>query len=106
MNTSEHPKPKKCIFCGSVIDTELGIGRRDECPTCGKDLHSCLQCIFYDEAYANSCREPQAEPVYEKDRSNFCDYFKFGRDEAEAEELKFRQKAQLEALFKKVGPKT
>lgn len=92
---------KKCVFCGTEIDDKEGIGRRDECHHCGGDLHCCLQCIFYDPAYANSCREPQAEPVYEKDRSNFCGYFKFGRNEQEGQVTKFKAKAQLEKLFKK-----
>lgn len=92
---------KKCVFCGYETDDAAGIGRRDECISCGGDLHCCLQCIFYDTAYANECREPQAEPVFEKDRSNFCDYFSFGRDEMEAQAEKFKIKAKLEKLFRK-----
>lgn len=92
---------KKCVFCGFEIDETLGIGRRAECINCENDLHCCLQCIFYDPAYANECREPQAESVREKDRSNFCDYFEFGRDEQTQLTTKFKAKAQLEKLFKK-----
>jgi hypothetical protein len=92
---------KKCVFCGTEVDDSKGIGRRDECLHCGGDLHCCLQCIFRDTAYANECREPQAEGVHEKDRSNFCDHFQFGRNEQEALTAKFKAKAQLEKLFKK-----
>lgn len=92
---------KKCVFCGTEIDDKNGIGRRDECSHCSNDLHCCLQCIFYDTSYANACREPQAEPVQEKDRSNFCGYFEFGRDEQEKLQTKFKVKSQLEKLFKK-----
>lgn len=64
---------------------------REVCPLCGSDLHVCLNCIFYDEGKANKCREAQAEYVREKDRANYCDYFRFkeeaakgsGREEAE-----------------------
>lgn len=92
---------KKCVFCGTEIDDKNGIGRRDECPNCCGDLHCCLQCIFYDPAYASDCRETQAEAVSEKDRSNFCGYFEFGRDEQSKETTKFKARAQLEKLFKK-----
>ena len=92
---------KKCVFCSGEIDDSNGIGRRDECLKCGGDLRCCLQCIFHDRAYANQCREPQAETVVEKDRSNFCGYFEFGRDEQEHTKTKFKAKAQLEKLFKK-----
>lgn len=92
---------KECVFCGAKIDDKEGIGRRDECPECFKDLHCCKQCVFYDTAYADSCRETQAEPVHEKDKSNFCAYFEFGRDEQEATSAKFKIKSDLEKLFKK-----
>jgi hypothetical protein len=92
---------KKCVFCGQEVDDNNGIGRRDECVKCSGDLHCCLQCIFHDPAYHNQCRETQAEMVVEKDRSNFCGYFQFGRDEQEQTSTKFKVKASLEKLFKK-----
>jgi hypothetical protein len=67
---------KTCHTCGALIELEM-VGRRDECPRCGADLHVCLNCNFYDPGRANQCYEPQAERVTEKDRSNFCDYFRF-----------------------------
>ena len=92
---------KKCVFCGTEVDDAKGVGRRDECLSCTKDLHCCMQCIFYDTSYADSCRETQAEPVHEKDRSNFCGYFEFGRNEQEKQQVKFTAKSHLEKLFKK-----
>jgi hypothetical protein len=67
---------KQCHKCGQVIEIEF-VGRRDECPQCKSDLRACLNCDFYEEGRANSCREPQAETVKEKDRSNFCGFFRF-----------------------------
>ena len=32
-------------------------------------------CEFFDLRVANACREPIADEVKEKERSNFCDYF-------------------------------
>ncbi|EQD61381.1 hypothetical protein B2A_03251 [mine drainage metagenome] len=33
-------------------------------------------CVEYDTSVAKHCREPTAEEVREKDRANFCDFFK------------------------------
>lgn len=71
---------KRCYKCRNSVTLEF-VSRRDECQSCGSDLHICLNCIFLDETKANKCREPQAEYVKEKDRSNYCDYFKFKDDQ-------------------------
>jgi hypothetical protein len=77
-----------------------GIARRDECEFCGADVHCCLNCRFYSETAYNECREPAADVVRDKDRSNFCDFFEAGRDSSlttNKEELL----SAAEALFKK-----
>jgi hypothetical protein len=83
---------KTCFKCGAGLEIDF-VGRREECPNCGADVHVCLNCDFYELGRANDCREPQAEPVKEKDRSNFCGFFRFkeagdavkksGKDEAD-----------------------
>jgi hypothetical protein len=90
---------RKCHKCGTPVTAE-SVSRRDECPVCGSDLHVCLSCVFYDEAKANRCREPQADPVQEKDRSNFCDYFQFNAGKNEKQD-KERAEQLWKALFKK-----
>jgi hypothetical protein len=81
----------------------LPLTRRDACKQCNADLHVCKLCEFYDLSKAKHCREPIAEEVSDKQRANFCDYFKPKNDvysnkqQSEAE----RAKAQLEALFGK-----
>jgi len=67
---------KTCFKCGVAIDLEK-VSRRDECPKCGNDLRVCLNCAFYAESRSNACEEPQAEVVKEKDRANYCDFFRF-----------------------------
>jgi hypothetical protein len=67
---------KVCFKCGTAVELEK-VGRRDECPRCGNDLRVCLNCAFYDAARANACMEPQVESVKEKDRANYCDFFRF-----------------------------
>lgn len=92
-----------CYFCQHEIEIGEFVGRRDECPHCGRDLHCCYQCNFFEPAYNNECRETQAERVVEKDRSNFCGYFRFGRRDKEVREQRENVLSQLDALFKKKG---
>lgn len=65
-----------CAFCGNALDEKTRIVRDSECPGCRRDLHACVQCRFYDPHAHNKCREPQAEWVTDRDRRNFCDYFR------------------------------
>ena len=67
---------KTCFKCGTPIELEK-VSRRDECTKCGADLRVCLNCAFYAESKANACVEPRVEPVKEKDRANYCDFFRF-----------------------------
>ena len=93
----------KCVFCGHEIKVGQGekIGRREECLKCGRDLHSCVQCSLFDRSYHNNCRESQSQVVSDKEASNFCEFFSFGRDVAD-ERLKVEDtKSKLEELFKK-----
>jgi hypothetical protein len=56
---------------------------------------------FFAKALSHDCREPQAERIVDKDRSNFCDYFRF-RDSAAGEEKPGTEaKKKLEELFRK-----
>ncbi|MEA3471407.1 MAG: hypothetical protein U9R24_06795 [Thermodesulfobacteriota bacterium] len=83
------------------MDIEKKVGRRDICPFCGSELHVCLNCRFFDPGSYNDCREPQAERVVDKMKSNFCDYFEFG-DTASGERGKEKDpKKKLGDLFKK-----
>lgn len=52
------------------------MGRSEECPSCRSDVRVCLNCDFYDKSAYNDCRESNAERVVEKNRRNFCDYFR------------------------------
>lgn len=52
------------------------ISRKEDCPTCGSDLHSCKMCEHYDRSAYNECRESTADRIVEKEKANFCDYFK------------------------------
>lgn len=90
-----------CWKCGNSVDDEpLPFARTAECRSCAAELHVCRMCAFYDPSYGDGCREPVADPPGDKERANFCGYFKARPgawvppgDEAE------RARAELEALF-------
>lgn len=64
-----------CSFCQKEI-AEPKIHIRDECPGCGRDLHICLNCQFYDANAYRQCRESIREPVQDKEKANYCDFFR------------------------------
>lgn len=89
-----------CFSCKKVSSGLLAIGRKDECQFCKADLHVCKNCELYDPKVYNECKEPQADAQRERERSNFCDYFKprgSGNDASEKDKIK----AAAEALFRK-----
>jgi hypothetical protein len=92
---------KICHHCKKEIQLESLIGRQEQCPSCGTDLHCCLNCTFYDVGAYNNCRELQAERVLNKNRSNFCDFFSFGQATEKAAETVPDPRDKLESLFKK-----
>ncbi|HEX9852935.1 MAG TPA: hypothetical protein VGA68_07960 [Woeseiaceae bacterium] len=66
-----------CYRCGaSLAGLSLPLSRQDECPVCENYLHVCRMCIYFDRHVPRQCREDGAEEVLEKERPNFCDWFK------------------------------
>lgn len=91
-----------CYRCGaSLAALTLPLSRRDQCPSCSADLHVCRMCVAFDANVPRQCREDGAEDVTEKERPNFCDWFKPSTNafdpatKSAAEEAK----AALDALF-------
>jgi hypothetical protein len=94
---------KTCHACRKQQVIERKAGRSETCPHCGADLHVCLNCCFYNPGAYNECREPQAERVVEKKRSNFCDFFHFADGSLGNKEAPRTgdTRDRLDALFKK-----
>ena len=96
-----------CWRCGTPIaGDDLPIRRAELCRACNADLHVCKLCTFYNPSVANACEEPIALAVQNKERSNYCDYFKPttrawnpGTDQAQQQ-----AKAELDALFGAAQP--
>ena len=95
-------EPLSCYRCGHSLDTlPLPLGRRDECPNCVAELHVCRMCLMYDQREPTGCLEEDALEVMEKERANFCDYFKPNPDAYSPGhmEAQGRAESQLAALF-------
>ena len=91
---------KRCQACGRELTLGRTVGRQEACASCGADLHCCLNCSFHERGVYNECREPQAERVVEKNRSNFCDYFSF-REGTTGVHDRQAARDKLDALFMK-----
>lgn len=83
------------------LTAESTIGRRDICEYCQTDLRCCFMCHFWDKNSYNECREPGAERIVDKEKANYCDYFKIRIPVATLEEQKRLQLEKAMALFKK-----
>lgn len=90
-----------CWACGGQTQMEDKVGRKDECPHCHADMHSCKNCEFYDPSAHNECRETISEYIPDKERANFCGMFRPAQGERKEQEDVEAAKAKLEALFKK-----
>lgn len=90
-----------CWKCGGPLqDLLLPLARHEECPHCRAQLHVCRMCVYFDTAAPQQCREPVADNVTEKQRANFCGYFRInpharaGKSDQGADSHR-----QLDALF-------
>ncbi len=93
----------QCYRCGaSLAALSLPISRQDECPACSIHLHVCRMCVYFDRSVPRQCREDGAEDVKEKDRVNFCDWFKPSESAFDAAGKASADQAMLDAedLFK------
>ena len=69
-----------CRACGTPLAIDEPIPRDAECPGCRHDVRSCANCRHFDPRYHNSCREPEADPIEDRHRRNFCEYFQLTRE--------------------------
>lgn len=92
----------KCYSCKNELEfeTNSSISRSEECPQCYANIRCCKMCKFYDQSAYNECREPSADRILEKEKSNFCDYFQIGSGSDENDAQKDAL-AAANALFKK-----
>ena len=92
----------ECWKCGtSLRNLLLPFSRYEECSTCNADIHACISCKNYAPGMSDGCTEDRAEFVLDKEKANFCDFFKVNpkaygkKDDAQA----IAAKASLAELF-------
>ena len=91
-----------CYRCGaSLAALTLPLSRRDMCPSCSAHVHVCRLCINYDPQVTGQCLEDDAEEVLEKERVNFCDWFKprGGAFDPSEQARQARAESELASLF-------
>jgi len=91
-----------CYRCSASLEAlSLPFSPQDECPECGNYLHVCKMCVNYDPHVPRQCREDGAEDVRDKDRLNFCDWYKPSDTafDAKRKDEEDQAKSALDALF-------
>ncbi|MGB5245571.1 MAG: hypothetical protein WBM54_11835 [Woeseia sp.] len=92
----------QCFRCGAALAAlSLPLSRQDQCPQCARYLHVCRMCEFFDPNVARQCREDDAEEVMDKEKPNFCDWFKPAADRFDTSGVSAASRAeqQLASLF-------
>ena len=91
-----------CWKCGTELkNLLLPFSRYEECSSCKADLHACIGCRDYAPSVADACREDRADFVLEKEKANFCDYFKAHRNayQKKDDSAAVQARADLAELF-------
>ncbi|RPJ09883.1 MAG: hypothetical protein EHM28_00115 [Spirochaetaceae bacterium] len=68
---------KICARCGHPLGDSFEISRSSSCPACRADLRTCTNCDFFSPGSNMDCREIVPELVTDKEKGNFCDFFRF-----------------------------
>lgn len=83
-----------CFGCGKEFPEGIKVFRTTECPSCGRDVKVCLNCLYYSPGSNMDCREHISELVKDKEKSNFCEFFKLGGASSEGKVGKKSQNAR------------
>lgn len=64
-----------CYYCR--LSLSLDMQRKHQlCPGCGSDIHSCRNCINYEDS-RNTCLEANSPWVADRSATNECPFFEF-----------------------------
>ncbi len=94
----------RCAVCGQAVKLLGDIEPQTPCPKCGKPLHTCTNCAFFDPGAPFECRKPLKARVDSKARANRCPHFapKTVRDlSSRGPASPDDARAAFDALFKK-----
>jgi hypothetical protein len=96
------PEDLRCYRCGeSLAALTPPISRHDACPSCLNYLHVCRMCVYFDASAPRQCLEDDAEDVVEKEKLNFCEWYKPSPAAFDPAHKSHENKAsnELQALF-------
>ena len=91
-----------CWRCGFDLNGLIfPVSRREECNQCGADIHACKMCEYFEDKGRGDCSEERAELVSDREKANFCDYFKPANNAYKGgyKDKSAEAKAKLAALF-------
>ncbi len=94
-----------CWQCGTpVVDEPMPLSTYAACRTCRALLHVCRLCQFDNSTWRSDCNEPRAESVSDREKANFCDWFKpqIGLSATERFDQPDDEREQLASLFASV----
>ncbi len=95
---------RHCHNCGWEWTLAGQPGRSENCHQCGSDLRVCLNCISFDSQIAHQCRDRRAEPVFDKQLGNFCEWFEIiKRNYIRSEKPNSREDAARNQMKKMFG---
>jgi len=104
---SRRSEPLRCWRCGADLKrVPRPFSRFAECPACKVELHVCRMCRHYDLRYIGECNHEFADKVLDKEKANFCSYFKPSKRAYQGGEDAEKRKAEqeLKSLFDEGGP--
>ncbi len=65
----------RCAVCGERVRTLGTIETDSACPRCGKPLHTCTNCAFFDPGARFECRKPLQARIESKSSGNQCPHY-------------------------------
>lgn len=95
-----------CYQCCKVIDVQNHLGFREECPYCGYSSHVCKNCEFYSVSVYNECKETSAERVVDKEKANYCEFFKANSSSSSSQKRTDPSEDAKRKLAELFGPKS
>ncbi|MEW6365276.1 MAG: hypothetical protein AB1714_11650 [Acidobacteriota bacterium] len=66
----------RCASCGNSQALPDVLTPGEKCASCGADIHSCINCRFFDPSVRFECSQPLEEPIESKRVANMCKLFK------------------------------
>jgi len=90
-----------CWKCGAPLKgVPFPLTRHSVCLVCQAELHVCRMCRHYAPRYTNACSHDHADNIPEKERANFCSYFRPRKGEQAQDDAEVaRSKNALQSLF-------